>query len=156
MKQFLIGEKWNKISFIEIKEEFPEFEFEDIIEFSCGGYGAFLSESYIFHSEELKYFPSLRHRNIYKMRGLPSRFSSKKKGKKYIILFKLNKNSKPLEIESYCTCKSGARTIGGCYHTTSILSRITLKKYSGDIEGRKEKKRKKFETVIDLKKRMKK
>ena len=98
----------------------------------------------------------MSHENIFKIRGLSSRFSSQNRSKRYIILFRLNKNTKPLEIESYCSCKSGARTIGGCCHSSAILSRITLGKYSEDIVKIRKKKRKKFDSVIDIRKKPKK
>ena len=73
----------------------------------------------------------------------------------YTVLLRIDKFSKPLEIESYCSCKSGARTIGGCCHSSAILSRITLEKYGGDLEERKLKKKKKFEIIKDFKKQKK-
>ena len=154
--KYLKDEQWEKKNFIEIRELFPEFEPKDIIEFSCGSYGLHLSKSYIVHSEKIDYFQSMRNKNLFKIKGLLSRFTTENNPRRYMVLLRLDKFSKPLEIESYCSCKSGARTIGGCCHSSSILARVTLRKYDENIEEIRKRKRKKFQNIINIKKRKKK
>ena len=139
---------WKKINFEKIKELFPKYDKEKIIQFSLGIYGEKLSKRYINHTTELFYYQHPKRKNIFKIRGLLSRFELPKKGnKKYKIYFQIEKNYEPSEIISYCSCKSCSRTISGCSHSTAILRLIT--------HGIKLKKKKKYD-IIDLSKKIKK
>ena len=85
-----------------------------------------LAKPYLDHSEQLKYFQHPNQEEIFKIKGLVSRFSKKMEPKKYIILLKIPKEGEIKDILSYCTCKTGSRTLGGCFHSTAILFHLTI------------------------------
>ena len=46
--------------------------------------------------------------------------------KKYTVFLRISENSS--DILTYCTCKAGARTLGGCAHSCAILYHLTVDK----------------------------
>ena len=120
--------QWLKQSSEDILNSSPSLSLEDIRNWSIGPYALTLAKPYIEHNPELKFWKHKKLENIFKIKGLTSRFvtSDSKQAKKYTVLLKILKDNS--EILTYCTCKSGARTLGGCAHSCAILYYLTVDK----------------------------
>ena len=145
--------KWTKTTFEDVKQKIPTLTLEQLQKWSIGPYALTLAEPYLAHAKELKIW-QLKGQDIFKVKGMISRFatSDKKEAKKYTIVVKIPNSSEVEKILSYCTCKSGARTMGGCAHSCAILYYLSN---HNDIEDPDQpntaKKRVSASGVIDLK-----
>lgn len=67
-------------------------------------------------------------KNIIRVCGFQSRHASKSRKKQHNVhLYFPDKCENLSNVISYCTCKSGMRTVGGCSHAISALYYIMLK-----------------------------
>ena len=55
-------------------------------------------------------------------------FSDNDNPKNYKIVVKIPKDGKIHDILAYCTYKTGARTLGGCAHSSEVLYYLTVNK----------------------------
>jgi hypothetical protein len=118
-------------------------------EWALGPYAIKLAYSYVSHSKfTLKWHFHPRHAGVLRVSGIPSRyvltfvpiltcwcrFTSQAKHKVYFRF-----GTETGETVSYCTCKSGARIVGGCAHAVSILYHLSQKDKAqvGDNKKRK-------------------
>ena len=113
--------KWRELEYNQIKQLVPTILPSQLRDWSLGPYALTLAKPYLEHSSNLRYFQHPQQKDVFKIKGLVSRFSKKMDPKKYQVFLKLNQNGNIEDILSYCTCKTGARTLGGCAHSTAIL-----------------------------------
>lgn len=144
---------WEKKTYEELKEEIPLLTLEEIRKWSVGPYALTLAKPYLEHSNELKFWKHKTENRIYKIKGMISRFvtSDKTQAKKYCILLQIPSNGEVEQILSYCTCKSGARTLGGCAHSCAILYHLTIHDDKLGNKPNTAKKRVSTSGTIDLK-----
>lgn len=145
---------WQKTTYEDVKAELPSLSLEDIRKWSVGPYALTLAKPYLTHCNELKFWKHKKLESVYKIKGMISRFvtSDSAHSKKYCILIKIPKDGNVNNILSYCTCKAGARTLGGCAHSCAILYHLTITDDS-DHENKPNTSQKRLSTsgIIDLK-----
>jgi hypothetical protein len=113
-----------------------------------------LAKPYLEHFQQLKFWKHIKQNNIYKIKGMISRFvtSDKAQAKKYCIVMKIPESGNITNILAYCTCKAGARTLGGCAHSVAILYYLTANCGDNTLDKpNTSKKRVTASNVIDLK-----
>ena len=145
---------WQKIDYNSLKGEVPALSLEDVRKWSVGPYALTLAKPYLKHCTDLKYWKHKKLENVYRVKGMVSRFvtSDKKSAKKYCVTVKIPKDGNIKQLITYCTCKSGARTLGGCAHSCTILYHLTAKDDNSQLEPvNSSKKRVLASGAIDLK-----
>ena len=111
--------KWKKVGLPEAVSIFPLIHSEnDIIRWNIGSYALTLSEQY---DNTMKYLSICIHKKenitIMRLKGFKSRFTSKM----HIVYCKVSDCRTLNSLRCYCTCKSGARTLGGCSHAVATM-----------------------------------
>lgn len=111
----------------------PVLSKEQLREYCIGPYALRLIKPYLDRNQELKLFKHKTKKDHYKITGITSRFvkTDAAQPKTYSVTLYLPNNNIN-EIVTYCTCKTGARTLGGCVHSTVVLYYLTVNK--GDTE----------------------
>jgi hypothetical protein len=61
---------------------------------------------------------------VLRVQGILSRFSSVNNQKRHTLYLHFGAPNRTENISSYCTCKSGARTVGGCVHAIAVLTHL--------------------------------
>ena len=125
--------QWKKLNLDGIKKIIPTLQIEQLREWSIGPYSLMLAKPYIEHCSEFKYYQHPKLKTTFKIKGMTSRFSKKQNPKKYTVLLDLPQEGNMEDILSFCTCKTGARTLGGCVYATAILFHLTIEKQEVDM-----------------------
>lgn len=148
------GKNWQKIDYEQIIQKTPKLSPEDLRKWSVGPYALTLAKPYLEHSSDLKFWQHKKLSSVYKAKGMLSRFvtSDNTKAKKYTVVVKIPSTGNVTDILSYCTCKAGARTLGGCAHSCAILYHLTIGSDRGSLnKANTAKKRVLSSGAIDLK-----
>ncbi|KAJ8728525.1 hypothetical protein PYW07_006221 [Mythimna separata] len=117
-------------------EDFPELTDDDIILFALGTYHIKLAKSYcaehirngiyyieLFRENQLTDLPryNIREDNVWLIRGrIQSRHVRSRVYYCYILINRSETGRRAIE-QWYCTCLTGARTVGSCAHIISII-----------------------------------
>lgn len=141
--------RWKKLKIDEVKTQVPSLQQKDIRDWNVGNYAITLAKPYLEHSNSLTYFQHATEKSIFKVKGLVSRFTKKKDPKKYTVYLALPSEGDLEDIHSYCTCKTGTRTLGGCAHSTAVLYNLTIDDQPV-IKNASIVAQKKIENIIDL------
>lgn len=124
-----ISKGWKKIaSLAEFKVLCPQYSLDILREWTIGPYALELSKRYLDHSPDIEFKYHPKHSKTFKISKIISRFSkhSGKSPKKYSVILQIPEEGDIEDIKSYCTCKTGARTLGGCAHATAMLYLLTV------------------------------
>jgi hypothetical protein len=109
-----------------------DLSLSSIREWALGPYSLRLATSYIHHKVCSEIFQAFRFLGNPSRQGIPSRFTSVHKQNIFLEF-----GQDMAEILSFCSCKSGARTVGGCAHAIAVLVYLDLCKRS-DIKQEKQ------------------
>lgn len=130
-------------------QEFPVWDSKDFKPF-CGTYQLSLARSYIgdhissgnyeFQLCKESFQPNFSSYGITAEKPIFLKcklISRHKSNKVYSIFILIDSTKRPLEsiIESYCTCKNGARTIGSCAHVVAIIWYFGCGRHIQDFGG---------------------
>jgi DDE superfamily endonuclease len=135
--QNISPKNWSISSFEEIKSKLPNFDIDDIRQHALGQYALNLAVPYLQHASKIKIktHEDVQYSNVIRLEGITSRYSKKTNRKKHVVYLQFNENEEEKEIQlnnenfttcfnkinSYCSCKSGARTVGACAHIIAGL-----------------------------------
>lgn len=108
--------KFKRTTRQELQESLPQFTLHDLRIWAVGPYTLKLAHAYLKNCSSLKFLIN-QQRNVIKVQGMASRFMANKNYQVYLHI----PSNNILEVESYCTCKSGEHTLGGCAHTMTTL-----------------------------------
>eukprot|EP00475_Leptophrys_vorax_P020328 TRINITY_DN277_c0_g1_i4.p1 TRINITY_DN277_c0_g1~~TRINITY_DN277_c0_g1_i4.p1 ORF type:complete len:333 (-),score=71.59 TRINITY_DN277_c0_g1_i4:1529-2527(-) len=94
---------------------------------ACGTYASKLAVPYLKYAQadgnsNLKFSTNNAAPNVLRIQNILSRFSSCTNPKKHSVYLHFGSPNKTENISSYCTCKSGARTVSGCVHSVAVLT----------------------------------
>jgi hypothetical protein len=144
--------QWKKQTFEDVWNATPALTLQDIRKWSIGPYALTLAKPYLEHSAELKFWKHKKEKNVFKIKGMVSRFvsSDSSQPRKYTILVKIPKNAGPKDIVAYCTCKAGTRTLGGCAHSCAVIYYLTVNQESDEERPNTARKRVDSTDIIDL------
>ncbi|CAF1529916.1 unnamed protein product [Adineta steineri] len=134
--------QWIKKQLDEITDLIPKLTLDIIRNYALGEYALKLAIPYLQHASSLsiKTHKSKQYEGILKIEGITSRFSKCISPKHHKVFIQFNNSNQPKQstrtyddnsndglsiniknINSYCTCKSGARTVGTCAHVIAVL-----------------------------------
>lgn len=144
LKNYVEGKNLNRqrVNFVTMEatmphlEDFPELTDDDIILFALGTYHIKLAKSYcaehirngiyyieLFRENQLTDLPryNIREDNVWLIRGrIQSRHVRSRVYYCYILINRSETGRRAIE-QWYCTCLTGARTVGSCAHIISII-----------------------------------
>ena len=110
---------WKTIASERFVSLFPPIRSLDSIrDWNIGDYGVDLSGQYLESLKNLKFSQSNEDSRYVRVAGIKSRFVQKKHHRCY---FYLPEHREFQRVKAYCSCKSGARTVGGCSHCVCVL-----------------------------------
>lgn len=129
-----INSGWTRTDLEYIKENVPSLTMDIVREWCIGPYSIELSQCYLEHSSEVKYWKHKNQSNLWKVTGITSRFAKSDiaTSKSYSVVLQIPLEGDIEDIHSYCSCKTGARTLGGCAHATSVLCHLTVDQVSNN------------------------
>eukprot|EP01084_Bolivina_argentea_P169433 293730_1 len=114
-----VTQNWKQCA-ADMLECVPDFNEDDIRNHACGPYVCRLSTGYYQHSDNIKFMVHSDHPDTIRCDGIVSRHSRNDKGKKqYRVYHRFGMELS--DTISYCTCKSGQRSVGMCSHMTVSL-----------------------------------
>lgn len=124
---------WKRVKLEEIQNDFPKYSMDDIHQWCIGPYSISLSEKYLDHSAEIEIWKHKKQKDVVKITQITSRYSKTDsiQPKHYSVILQFpNKNQDITEVKTYCTCKTGMQTLGGCVHATAVLCKLTVDRSS--------------------------
>lgn len=121
---------WTSSSLQTLQSRLPRLTEDDLRTYSIGPYVLRLITPYLEHTNNLTYWIRKKkdEKNLFKVSGLTSRFSASDacSPKNYTVILDIPPDGDVKKIRTYCTCKTGARTLGGCVHAATILSHLCI------------------------------
>lgn len=119
--------QWKPQTVEEVWIACPQLTLQEIRNWSIGPYALTLAKPYLQRDIQLKFYKHKTEHFVYKVKGLMSRFvsSDSTQPKKYTVVIYIPPTGGE-DVLAYCTCKSGARTLGGCAHSCAILYYLTV------------------------------
>ena len=131
------GLEWNPSTLEKLKQILPSLTKSQLREWCVGPYSLTLAKPYLEHSKELKISQYSKNKRVLKVEGIASRFTKKTNTKHYTVFIDIPKDGNSEAITTYCLCKSGARTLGGCAHSTAALYKLTCQEEEKNVAPQK-------------------
>ena len=143
---------WKKSSLETVQSLCPTYSLDILRQWTIGPYSIELAQQYLSHSKDITFKVHPEFENTFKISKMISRFSKTtiKVPKQYSVIVQLPLKGDIKDIKSYCSCKTGARTLGGCAHATAMIHFLTIPQLQKQSKKKSPTAKSKAESIISV------